>query len=463
MTHRHTHTGSHASTPWRIQPLTYVFLLACAISLVTPNAYGLPSYARQTGQRCAACHIGGNWPQLTPWGRFFKLTGYSAGKSFVDREGFEYVPLSALVRTGLTWAAQPKNSEGQTVIAHSGEPQLYNVFGTLGTKITDGVGVFAEYGVNNTFPGWKGLEGPVDIRATHFLHPAGHELLVGFDSNNAPTLQDVWNTIPAWTFPFYGSPQAPGAPASPMITNLPNAVGSVGAYALFDRQIYAEVSMYRVGDKFFRFMNGGTSFERGAPYLDGWNPYWRAYWTREKGPNSWMLGTFGMTADLFPNSASPHGPTNHFDDTGVDSQYQYLRNSYKLTARAAYIYEDQSWYGSYPLGAASNLKGNLKNLNMSASLALRDTWTFSGGFQLTNGSNNAARYGVTDASGNLLSAKPNTTGYTFEIDRSLTQNIMLMVKYSGFTKMNGLTSNIDGLGRKPWDNNTLWVNLFFAF
>jgi len=31
------------------------------------------------------------------------------------------------------------------------------------------------------------------------------------------------------------------------------------------------------------------------------------------------------------------------------------------------------------------------------------------------------------------------------------------------SKFNGLGSNIDGLGRKPYDNNTLWINLFFAF
>ena len=220
--------------------------------------------------------------------------------------------------------------------------------------------------------------------------------------------------------------------------------------------------MYRVGDKFFRFMNGGTSFQKGAPYLDGWNPYWRAYWTTEKGPHSWMAGTFGMQANLFPNSASPHGPSNHFNDIGVDAQYQYLASKNKLTGRASYIYEYQHWYGSYPLGAVSNLKGNLKTLDLSASLA-RDGWTFSGAYLLTNGANNAASFGVTDANGNLLSAKPNTTGYVIEVDRSLTQNVMLMAKYSGFTKVNGLTSNIDGMGRKPSNNNTLWLNLFFAF
>jgi hypothetical protein len=38
-------------------------------------ANALPSYARQTGQQCAACHNG--FPELTPYGRLFKLNGYT--------------------------------------------------------------------------------------------------------------------------------------------------------------------------------------------------------------------------------------------------------------------------------------------------------------------------------------------------------------------------------------------------
>ncbi|MBV8069848.1 MAG: hypothetical protein JO270_08095, partial [Acidobacteriaceae bacterium] len=119
--------------PKLIRKLSYLMLITCIVCDIAPKAYGLPSYARQTGQRCAACHVGGNWPQLTPWGRFFKLAGYAAGKSFVDREGFQYAPVGGLLRTGVTWAAQPTNSQGQTVIAHNGNPELYDAFGELGT------------------------------------------------------------------------------------------------------------------------------------------------------------------------------------------------------------------------------------------------------------------------------------------------------------------------------------------
>src|SRR5450830_998500 len=42
-----------------------------------PTANALPSFARQTGQPCGTCHT--DFPGLTPYGRLFKLNGYTAG------------------------------------------------------------------------------------------------------------------------------------------------------------------------------------------------------------------------------------------------------------------------------------------------------------------------------------------------------------------------------------------------
>jgi hypothetical protein len=439
-----------------------LFLLAGGVCSVS-HLQALPSFARQTGQRCAACHVGGNWPQLTPWGRFFKLAGYTAGRSFVDKEGFNYVPLGVFGQAGLTWATQPNDAQGNPVVTQNGSPEAYQFTGEVGTKLSDFAGVFWEYQVANQFPGWKGVVDLVDIRATHFFHPGNHELLVGFDSNNNPSVQDVWNTVPAWKSPFYTSPQSPGPPGSPMIANLSQQTGSVGAYALFDREFYVEFSAYHVGTDFFRWMTGGTSLQNGANYLSGWNPYWRAYWTKADGPHVFMAGVLGMHSNVYPDSSSPSGPTDTFSDNGFDSQYQYLGETNKLTLRGSYIYEHQSWNGSFPLGNASNPKGNLKTLNLNGAYALHEAWTFSGGFFFSNGSSNAALYGITDPTGVQLTGKPNTTGYVLQVDRTITQNIVASLQYTGFTKFNGLGSNIDGLGRKPSDNNTLWLTVFFAF
>ena len=48
-------------------------LLTLVATFGTRQALALPSFAVQTGQPCANCHIGAFGPQPTPQGRDFKL------------------------------------------------------------------------------------------------------------------------------------------------------------------------------------------------------------------------------------------------------------------------------------------------------------------------------------------------------------------------------------------------------
>src|SRR5208283_3437744 len=61
-----------------------------ALFFGSQSASALPLYARQTGQQCAACHNG--FPELTPYGRLFKLNGYTFGGGQSDLP-----PLSIMV------------------------------------------------------------------------------------------------------------------------------------------------------------------------------------------------------------------------------------------------------------------------------------------------------------------------------------------------------------------------------
>jgi len=428
---------------------------------MVPAAHALPSYSRQTGQACSSCHVGGNWPQLTPWGRFFKLSGYTAGKSlWGGKAGVKYVPVGVFGQVGATWAAQPNDSQGNVVVPQNGSPQAYEFTAELGTKLTDFAGIFYEYTLGNTSPGWKGTSGAADVRAVHFFHVGGRELLVGIDSNNNPTDQDVWNSLSGWGYPYYASPQSLGGPASPMISGLGGQAASIGMYALLNRQVYAEFSAYHVANDFFRWMSAGIPTDT---YIDGFNPYWRVYWTKEHGSQTFMVGTVGMHSNVFPNSATPGGPTDAFTDYGIDAQYDYMGGRNKASVRFRYIRENQSWDASFPLGASSTPNGNIRSLNVNGTYTLRDKWAFTGGYFANDGSSNANLYAVTGPTGGLLSASPNTTGYTLEVDRNLTQNLKLTAQYNGFFKFNGLTGNIDGLGRTPGDNNTLWLSMFMAF
>jgi hypothetical protein len=79
----------------------------------------------------------------------------------------------------------------------------------------------------------------------------------------------------------------------------------------------------------------------------------------------------------------------------------------------------------------------------------------------TTGTTDAGLYSTTDAAGNPIF--PEQKGYIMQLDYLPIQNVRIMLQYTGFTKFNGATSNYDGLGRNPRDNNQLFLNLWVAF
>ena len=57
----------------------------------------------------------------------------------------------------------------------------------------------------------------------------GKHLIVGATINNAPTVEDGWNTTPVWGFPFASSSVAPTPSASTLIDGTLNQqVGGLG-------------------------------------------------------------------------------------------------------------------------------------------------------------------------------------------------------------------------------------------
>ena len=85
-----------------LQILPFAALLALA--LTAGPARAVPSFAIQTGQPCAACHIGAFGPQLTPYGRDFKLHGYTAS------DGKDHgLPLAVTTQASFTHTAQPQD------------------------------------------------------------------------------------------------------------------------------------------------------------------------------------------------------------------------------------------------------------------------------------------------------------------------------------------------------------------
>src|SRR6516165_2378117 len=62
-----------------------ILTISVAAPLFPQRASALPSYARQTGLGCGVCHT--EFPQLTPFGRRFKIGGYTLGYATASVNG----------------------------------------------------------------------------------------------------------------------------------------------------------------------------------------------------------------------------------------------------------------------------------------------------------------------------------------------------------------------------------------
>jgi len=115
-----------------------VFAASLAIGVSSHRAFSLPLYARQTGQPCATCHTA--FLELTPFGRRFKLGGYTLGGG--DWTG----PPFAVMLQAPTYTHTEAGQEGGAA-PHFGPNnnfafQQASLF--TGGRITDNLGAFIQ-------------------------------------------------------------------------------------------------------------------------------------------------------------------------------------------------------------------------------------------------------------------------------------------------------------------------------
>ena len=86
-------------------------LALAVVGLTASEAGAVPAFGAQTGMPCQNCHVGGFGPQLTPFGREFKLQGYTL------RTNDKSIPLSAMVVASYLRTQQAQNPP-QTPYSH---------------------------------------------------------------------------------------------------------------------------------------------------------------------------------------------------------------------------------------------------------------------------------------------------------------------------------------------------------
>jgi len=426
-------------------------LLAFVVFAIACDALAVPSFRRQTGLECTACHL--SWPELTAVGRNFKLNGYTLGEA-------RSLPLAAMIQGSYTKtrdvpdAARDALPRDDTLVL-----QQASLF--LAGRLSEHAGVFSQY----TYDG-VAHHASIDNTDLRLVDSAGEgtgTIVYGLTVNNNPTVQDVWNTTPAWSFPYIGSPVAAAPNAATLIDGgLGQKVAGVGAYLWWRRTVYAELSFYRNASGLFRWFGEGT--DTSQPALQGNNPYWRLALSRDWDGNqqSAMVGLYGAQWRPFgpPGAALP---ADRFSDLGVDAQYQYVTDRHRWSVQATRIREHQSFDASFAAGASSIDTGTLETRRAKASYYFDRAYGISLGLFDTRGDRNDLLFATGDAVTGSADGSPDSRGAILELDWLPRRDIRIGAQYTWYDRFNGARSNYDGNGRNARDNDALLLFVWLMF
>lgn len=433
-------------------------------------AHAVPSFAQQTGQPCTACHIGGFGPQLTPFGRAFKIGGYTqAGGDGVASQ----IPLAAFIQSSFTHTNTPQPQPPANDFGNNNNPAINQISVFLAGRITDYAGGF----VQTT---WSGTNRAIfldntDLRLTTPLTLGDSELRIGLSLNNAPGVQDAYNTSASWRFPFITSSLAPTPAAQPLLTSglAGNSIGLTG-YAWYDRRLYLEAGGYA---SYGPTLLSAAGAALGPGSTANIAPYVRAAYEWNWNAQSAHIGGILLHSNFNPATsaftADGSQGRNSFTDTELDGGYQYLGDgSHIVTFDASFVHEGQNQKAAFNTGAATQAGNALNQVNANVSYYYQNTYGLTLGWQYTWGSADpllrpaapvtGSRNGSPDSNAFIIEADWIPFGKDTSWGRPFA-NLKLGLQYTIYTLFNGGNANYDGFGRAASDNNTVFLFAWLAF
>ena len=463
--------------------------LAVLFGLVSfSSSWALTSFTEQTQQPCAACHL--SFGELTPYGRKFKLMGYASGKRvnpFNVNGTMAFTKISNTDSSVDPSVSLPKN--GKVL------PEELNVFAA--GKITEQVGGNVKLTVNpvNTAPlfstsgvqtGTKvGKDIYLDNSEIRFAQSAqlnNTPLVWGVTLNNAPSTQDLWSTTPGHGFPYRSSNllnawgMGQFGPDSMLDGGLNSQVLGVGMFVMLDDVWYAEFTSYRGTKTAIPALNVSGALNNVST---NHNPYWRLAWNPVSGPQSWMIGTFGMVSKLSTDPLVTGSSSGKYTDIGVDAQYQFITPSHSWSAQATLIQEKVDWGAS---SVGTNHDAKISSLNTFKTKVTYDfartygaTWF---GFASNGSTDNlywaysaTATTGACNQNSSTLAycssnGMPNTAGQGFEIYYAPVPQLRINLQqtyYRSFLGGRTFIDNTSGNSRAASDNNLTYLYATYSY
>ncbi len=459
-------------------------MLLLGLALVTPVAHAVPSFARQTGMACEACHT--VFPELTHFGRMFKANGYTLDNlkqvRDIDAAKQEMLslsslpPLAAMIQVSETWLNSPL-PDGTGAPAHSqtstvGFPQQLSLF--YAGKVAPHVGAMVQLTYAND-SGTIGIDN-TDLRyANNFLFDHSNALIYGISINNNPTVQDLWNSTPAWGFPYASSNATVSPLAGTQIDGaLAQDVAGISVYAMWNEALYIEAGAYRSAKQ------GVTNPLTGAAgpldgtvsnVISGAAPYGRVAYEYQWARHDLEVGLYGATFKLYPGGgaigtpASLSGPVNQFRDLAEDFQYQYIGDQHLFSVNGTRIHETMNLAASFADGAASSPNDTLTTMRFTGTYYYRRKYGASISHFSTTGSSDSGLYPAGPAPGVITSASgsPDTRGWILEANYLPWLNTKITLQYTTFSQFNGGSTDYDGFGRNASANGSTYLLVWLNF
>jgi hypothetical protein len=439
------------------------FAILWLVILSLPTALAVPSYSRQTGLACASCHYAP--PELTPFGRKFKLEAYAfTTKAEVSDEKkdhnstlklLEAFPLSVVFDTSFTSTRSPQPA---TQNGNFEFPQAASLFlaGSWGSH----VGSFLQvtYDSQADHFTWDNT----DIRyANNEGHLFGKPFTYGAMLNNNPTVEDLWNSTPAWGFPFVSSNVAPSPSAGALINGgLAQDVAGFGGYGMWNEHLYLAATFYRSEHIGGAQPNSGAGF---GVNIRGLAPYWRLAWQTSTENNNLEIGTYGMHVKTSPGAIT--GLEDGYTDWAADFQYDRTLPRLKgdvVSFRGTYIRENSSLVASF-VGMGAGVVGHHLNTvqgNVEYHFGTRFSGT-AGYFDVT-GTADPLLFPQAPVSGSA-NGSPASNGFLLNASWWPQQNIGLTLQYTDYLRFNGGSTNYDGANRNAGANSSTYLLVRFVF
>lgn len=452
-----------------------IVLLGVTILPPPRTAIAIPAFARQTGLECSGCHVGGFYPELNHFGRMFKANSYSLKSPEQRPLPYEILQRFAMAQE-LSYTAIQK-SVGKALTKNEGTnffvnenagfslPQQASFF--YGGQIYKKLGAFVMGTYDATDDAWA--VDTTDVRYADTVKLGDQTLLYGITMNNGPTIEDLWNTTPTWSFPYASSEIAPGPAAGTFIGGIGQQVAGAGPYLMWNQTAYLAVTPYFSGRSgIFSPLTAGTPKEQ---IIDHAAPYWRLAVFHDEGAHDIEVGTFGAWASA--HASGSEGPKNRYLDLGEDLQYQYSTNPHSFTLKASLLFEAQHNDGSVRLGEAEHAHDPLLVANVNASYYYQNVVGVTLGYFSISGRSDSGLYAPDPIDGSR-NGKPHSEWGVAELDFlpfsrfyrpvayiPAVAMTKLSLQYVFYGPFNGQSANYDGAGRNGSDNNTffalLWV------